>query len=435
MKINLSEPVLLLVSPPNTGWGFYQFPRMWKGDEGNIYISINIGADSLTGKHEIPATFVSKDKGKSFKEISLDKLKPCNTKIRLKNGIDIILGWNSEISLYHSRQTIIGKNEGIPAVSPEELGMISVLGPFLNGYGVNETVYYKYGDLPEALRYFPIRRYNPGSNTTTINRAVIENDNLLLSCINKAGWWDDENKFVWEKFQHRIKLPFPGDGGPGTVPGVIITSSGTLLWMRASQHPEMDKNCTMLTCYVSIDQGYTWQVRSILKPEKSFLTWGYTKELALAVNQENNIICTVRTKQSNNFKDSHHLALFLSEDEGYSWRDMPNLSEFSVTPSFNVLENGYIGATYGRPGVHVKATRDGRTWSKSIPIIGPSEDELMDLGGESWWAIRHDISCSNTSTIINGSNSFLVAYSDFRFLHKDGSRRKAIYVREVFITD
>lgn len=435
IRIELSEPKLLLVAPPDSEWGFYQFPFMWRGYDGNIYVSVNVGADSCAGRHEPPVTFASKDNGKTFDKLNPDVILSVNTAISLPDKRILSLGWERKISHYYTRKALMCEEEEISSVMPEKVDIKPVLGPFTDGYKVNEYCFYRYSDLPEKYRHFPLKVRSCIDALWKHYQAVLEDEELLLPCLVRAGWWDEKGAFEWKEFRHKIELPNPSDNGSGSLQCVLACPNGMLLWARACQHPELAQKYTIVVCYASKDGGFTWHRRSLIAPEKSDLTYGYTDELALTMTVTGDIICAIRTKQSNEFADSHHLALFMSRDNGANWTEQPHLSEFSVTPSLNRLENGYIGAVYGRPGVHVKATCDGIHWSESVPIVGPSEKQLMAMPTEQWWAIRHDISCSNTYSVITGPDSFLISYSDFRFPYNDGTLRKAIYVREVFITD
>jgi hypothetical protein len=56
MKILLTDPKTVVVSPPHYGedpagrwWGFFQFPDLWRGNDGALYLAVNIGVDSAVG--------------------------------------------------------------------------------------------------------------------------------------------------------------------------------------------------------------------------------------------------------------------------------------------------------------------------------------------------------------------------------------------------
>ena len=76
--MRLGEPAVVAVGPPEmTGpesWGFFQFPHMWRGRDGSLYMVINVGADSLAGRHEPPLFFVSRDGGRAWDPIRLGQV-------------------------------------------------------------------------------------------------------------------------------------------------------------------------------------------------------------------------------------------------------------------------------------------------------------------------------------------------------------------------
>ena len=116
------------------------------------------------------------------------------------------------------------------------------------------------------------------------------------------------------------------------------------------------------------------------------------------------------------------MVITFSADRGYTWEPVKPLHRFGVFPGLLLLENKILVCSFGRPGVHMKFSADGRgtSWSTPTMLLAPRkglEDPMK--------------SCGYTSLLAVGPNEFLIA--DSRFDHKDEQeqQRKAIVVRRV----
>lgn len=424
--ITLGNPAIVAVSPPEYGedpagrwWGFFQFPDLWRGNDGVLYIAVNIGADSEAGRHEPTRFFRSDDGGRTWQPTACAATDQRPEVVALPDGRQVVFGRRRR--LYHFSE--LSPEAPKDDIDLDALGVQPVAGPYRDGYRVNEYLVYRFSDIPEAHRAFPrALRSGPGAPWQPLNGRINVAD-LHLLALARAMWWDDAGKPEWTERPRRLKLPMPRD--------VLILPDGTLLWALTSQHPDVGRRCGMVSCLASSDAGQTWQRRGTIADARD-LSWGFTEEHALARMPDGDLLCVIRTKTSNDAADTHYLAAARSSDEGRTWTMLAPLAEFSVTPHLLTLGNGTVAVVYGRPGVHVKASADsGRTWIDAAAVVGPPERELLARPLGEWWALRHDFSCANTSVVVTGPDRFLIAYSDFRYLDADGRRCKAICVREV----
>ena len=46
--------------------GFFQFPDLWRGNDGALYLAVNVGADSEAGRHEPTQFYRSADGGRNW---------------------------------------------------------------------------------------------------------------------------------------------------------------------------------------------------------------------------------------------------------------------------------------------------------------------------------------------------------------------------------
>ena len=429
-EIALGEPTVVAVSPPEYGqdpagrwWGFFQFPDLWRGNDGSLSVGINVGADSAAGKHEPTLFFSSPDGGRTWSRTTAEATDLTPAIITLPDGRQTAFGtvrW-----LYHvAKLSPDAKGRGLDTTA---LGIEPVAGPYRDGYKVNEYLVYDFDDIPADRRHFPVSFRQAATAEWQRGEGTIAFPSLRLAALSRAMWWNDAGREEWRDFTTRLEVPMPRE--------VTILPNGTLLWPLASQHPAAQKKHARVACLASEDAGRTWQLRGMIADGLD-TSWGYAfGEQSLARMPDGDLLCVMRTKASNELAATHHLAVARSADAGRTWQTLPPLAEFSVTPHLVALANGMVAVVYGRPGVHVKASADGgRTWGESQPIVGPSEREILAQPPKHWWSHRHDWSCANTSVVVTGPDRFLVAYSDFRHRDAEGRPCKAIEVREVVVT-
>ena len=83
------------------------------------------------------------------------------------------------------------------------------------------------------------------------------------------------------------------------------------------------------------------------------------------------------------------------------------------------LQNGITIASYGRPGLFVRATADpaGLEWEQRMVVVEPAE--------------RRQDTCSYSDLLALDEKTALLAYSDFNYPDAQGRKRKSILVRTV----
>ena len=109
-----------------------------------------------------------------------------------------------------------------------------------------------------------------------------------------------------------------------------------------------------------------------------------------------------------------------STDRGRTWSRPEVLDRLGVRPRLLVLDNGVTLATYGRPGLYLRATADpaGRRWDAPVTLVAPSETFQQDT-------------CGYACFLATGPDRAFVAYSDFNWPGPDEKPRKTILVRRV----
>jgi hypothetical protein len=141
-------------------------------------------------------------------------------------------------------------------------------------------------------------------------------------------------------------------------------------------------------------------------------------EPQLTVNTRGELICVIRQTISAKLP----MAICYSSDGGRTWSSPENFREFGVLPAIISLECGALLCSYGRPGVHLIASPDGRgrEWTE--------DHTLIEAATESVYTSRLRRTDGYTSMMPLGPNSFIVAYSHFEYPGPEG-QCKAILVQ------
>ena len=82
-------------------------------------------------------------------------------------------------------------------------------------------------------------------------------------------------------------------------------------------------------------------------------------------------------------------------------------------------KNGVTLASYGRPGLFLRATNGpaGRAWGSSATVVHPGV-----MGSDT---------CSYSDLVALDDHSALISYADFNYPDEEGKPRKAILVRKI----
>lgn len=139
---------------------------------------------------------------------------------------------------------------------------------------------------------------------------------------------------------------------------------------------------------------------------------GFT-EPDVAFLPDGTVMCVMRTQDSNGNGPSY---VCYSHDNGTSWSVPETFDDLGVWTNLLTLKCGVTLATYGRPGVYIRATSDpsGRKWEPRIRILDPDKP-----------------SCSYTGLVATGDNTAIMVYSHFNYRGADRIERKTIFARAV----
>ncbi len=386
MNVEIEEAVLVSESVAGeTRWGFHQFPALNRMPDGRILL-MYADAEDASETHGDPApAYISADEGKSWTPMSddLQPVRPHYSISQLFEGAFLIVPSIHYLDI---------EKAGISLPEPAATG---------NTYG---TVYsYRCSDLPLAaqdyFRQLQAVRWCPRKEIWEETSVDFDTNGLLAfrregSCVLPRTFFERpllqyKNELLYADYRGRFARE------DGSVAGKGFTS-----------------------LMVSTDNGRSFQRRSTvaMDPEDKDLMG----EPQLTATADGRLACVVRRSD----QDQKPMGICWSEDSGHTWTPVKDLFEFGVWPCVQLLGNGTLVLSYGRPGVHLAFDFEGNgeQWTHQETLIEGDHKERM----------RH--SCGYTSLLSIDDDSLLMAYSDFAQINKNGESCKSIFVRRIRIT-
>lgn len=426
VDIVLGEPLLVMHGPAgDTTWGFYQFPDMWRGRDGTVYLCVNVGPDCKLGDREDSRWFKSDDNGGSWCRIPFEQVDLRPDVVELPDGSAISFG--QERNVYH--WSIFGPGNRWPRLYPAQWGVAPVADPFYEDYGHRYMATYRFGDFPAEARRWPCRIRMPDGRWEDSSFAVDAPELHQSSTVRQCYWFEEDKK--WEDVEPYLNPPIPIK--------TTCLADGSLVTPVAGQHPEvLDRKFLIVHCLASVDGGRTWNLRGTVADQIDLVPHGFgAGEQEFVETKNGDILCFMRTHMSAEPGLRGDLYVARSSDGGKTWDTPQAIAPVSVTPHVTKLRDGVLAVVYGRPGVHVAvSTDDGVTWPVRKTVIGPDESELVARAAEIRQGALGDAptsTCANTDLVPTGPDRFILAYSDFCYPHPEGGLCKAIFTREVVV--
>jgi hypothetical protein len=388
LKVNIGEPVVVAVADKPEKWGFFQFPGIRTNKDGSLLVATwSMAQDSVKsyGKGGTSGVAVSNDGGKTWKPRSGENIAG-DGGLLLPNGDRI--------------QVSTPK-----ALEVAKLKLPAPLDSRKENYG-RQCALYKMSELPEQLQGVYLSRMAKGTDSWRVEHAVLNDPKAVRYTDNDwfpIVWWGD----------------------------MRVAADGSII---AGMYPDfhMDENNKVAPSgvgfYRSTDQGRTWDVRGripyvfdpAVDPNGSKrLVFGFT-EPAFEILSSGVWLCILRTTDGLANSPMYRSS---SEDMGVTWTKPVAFTPFGVLPKLLELDNGVLVLASGRPGMQLRFSTDGKgeQWTDPFDIL-PFKDT------------KDVVSCGYPRLLARGRDKFLLVYSDFKHINKDGEVRKAIKVREVSVT-
>lgn len=383
-KISFGEPIVVAVADKLLKWGFFQFPGIYKSDQGEIVARWNMADDSAESYGKGGHGFaVSKDKGKTWEQPTKQ---PIGGGLAVKNG---------EFVNIHT-----------PAAIPlKDLKLPEPIATVKEAYGRTFS-FWKTDDLPKELQGVYLLRRTMGSSTWTVEHNDIIEPNMVRYSDNDllpVVWWGD------------MKSKADGTIVAGVYPGFTF-QNGIV--------PPSD-----VPFYESKDEGKTWtfigRIPYSYDPIKDPKggqrhALGFT-EPTFEILKDGTYMSVSRTTDG---LGNSPMYISTSVDQGRNWSKPVAFTKNGVLPKLRQLDNGMLVLASGRPGMQIRIALDkeGKEWSDPFEML-PWVEGVHE----------NQISCSYPEILFTGKDKFLLIYSDFRYKTASGDLRKAIKVREITV--
>lgn len=384
MNIVFGEPVVAGVADKPLGWGYFQFPGIYKSTDGSsIIVRWNMSEDSAESYGKGGSGFrVSTDNGRTWQ---MADTRPQGGGTLLPNG---------------DRISIITP----PALKVSELNLPEPVATCKEAYGRTFS-FYRHESLPEQLKGVYLSRWDAENKHSRDHATLIDpgmvryTDNGLFPIV----WWGDMKVLADNSVDICIYPAFYENENGG------VDASGVAV-------------------YNSADYGRTWTIKSkipyvydaAVDPNGARrLALGFT-EPAFEILSDGTYLCVLRTTDG---YGNSPMYISRSTDQGATWSHPVPFTPSGVLPKLLQLDNGALVLASGRPGMQLRFSCDGKgeVWTDPFEML-PYEDE------------KEHVSCGYPELLATGPDTFLIVYSDFKYDNGAGEVRKAIKVREVKVT-
>ncbi|MDD4192158.1 MAG: exo-alpha-sialidase [Mangrovibacterium sp.] len=383
-SVEMETPVLVGVADKPEGWGYFQFPNIRKSVKGNTLVaSWSMSADSESSYGKGGSAFrLSDDNGKTWYAATSA---PPGGELELPNGGRISV--NTPVAL-----------------DVKSLQLPEPIATAKEAYGRSFT-FYRMNELPEELQGVYINYYDPQNKYSRIH-ATLDDQNVVRYASGNLFpivWWGNMKLLPDNSVMICIYPAFYENETGG------VSASGVAF-------------------YRSTDYGMTWKIKGNI-PYVTDLTvdpngnkrlaFGYT-EPYFEILKDGTYLCVMRTTDG---YGNSPMYISRSTDHGATWSKPVPFTPSGVLPKLIQLENGVTVMASGRPGMQLRFSNDGKgeKWTDPFEML-PFESE------------NDEVSCGYPSLLVTGSDSFLLIYSDFKYLNQNNEIRKAIKIREVTIT-
>ena len=399
MKLKISDPIVVSVGPDSrtAGWGVFQFPDLTRLDENTILCKYANGADSNTeyGKKQENNARISYDLGKTWSPVVLEDY----------DGV---------------RGMPLSNGDNIFFVQPQSV-------PFSESWDLGEPA----GFVKRKAQWcYRIEKITPDicANTWILARTKPGADKPELEPV----------KLNWPNMVLRVCR---GLLVPPITMGKLRKGPDGTLWMTnydIGNGPRDNKFTGFLANYLfkSTDNGYTWDLVHYLPydpaeiPHPDADDWEGFGENDITYAPNGDLVRIIRTNGNLHKGNSGAGLLYIvrSSDGGKTWTEPRIFDKLGVWPRLLTLGCGVTLASYGRPGLYLRATDDPacEKWEDPIELIHSQFDTLTadvtDVG-----------TCSYTDMIPLDDRTALLAHTDFNIKDENGIPRKTVVVRYITV--
>lgn len=379
IDLQLGEVVVVAVSGDvKSNWGHFQFPKLSPLPQGEILLTFNDSADDNAAYGHPGPAFVSRDQGKTWQAYQ---------------------GTERAIAISHSPISAVAGGEYLclPFGTSLDVRKIDKMPAAVGEYFCYANrKYYLLSECPPRVKQYaselPGYRWTPATGKWVPEKIRYELDHALIWTSEQSnGSILSRNSFEYPLLAAYGELYYPDFkfrylNRDGKVPAGMV-----------------------VTCMVSRDNGRSFESRGVIGGDESGKE--HPSETAIAATGDDGLVCVGRAT----CESRKPMWITYSRDRGRTWSDRETFWPFGVMPLMTRLDQGFVVLTYGRPGMHLMVSVDGRgrEWTQPRTLLAG------------------DKSCGYASHLKIGTNELLLAYTDFAHSDTEGQTRKAILVRRV----
>ena len=385
LSVKVGPQQLVAVADTPKPWGYYQFPELNWGGDGEIVLRWANHEDVLNGKGEPMGLRVSRDKGKTW-------VVPDKAPFFL-DRYSVVLPNGNFLNVRTQHAPEVKKIQGFPSVAFPRTPTRNV-------------VLYRDSEIPAQYQ----------------NQKTVLADVKNRKMVEYPGIIEETPRFLRQTISDCLPFNWWGDKR--------VLSDGsvmTVIYPHWYENEDGTVDLNGVGCYRTWDEGHHWKyvgripyaydpVKDPNGPKRK--NYGFT-EPSVEVLPDGTFVCILRTDGE---FGRGPMYISYSSDEGKTWTRPKYFAPSGVLPRTLQLPNGVLVLSSGRPGVQLRFSWDGKGEQWTDPF------DLLPFGGDDPGA-----SCGYTELLAISEDTFLVVYSDFRTPAPDGNLRKGIKVRKVTV--
>jgi hypothetical protein len=376
-------------------WGVWQFPTIRRLADNDLEVTFSRTVDDASldsaDKRYPDAPFISADGGQTWQET--DEPLSARCCCRLQDGTTLRLNSPAEADIPKAQ---------LPGGFP-----------FEHGYGGIYTIRDPLR-MPQGPEPWHLVRTRPGQAPERIPAHIDDPDHGVI-CYDPP---EAAHAVVrWRCLEQILEL---SDGS------LLAVGYGAPLQSDRKPLPKWASYCLK-----SADGGESWRTHGTIAHDPDQPLAGYTEPQA-TVLPDGSLLAVLRTECSK----TGSMYRTRSTDGGETWSAPEELWPFGVLPQLLTLENGVTVMAFGRPGVHLLFSDDGKGehWQAPIHLVVESF-EGTGLAGESFGFQKGEDPSGRpkqtrtsgyTGLVATGPDSFMIAYDQFDYPNADGVARKTI---------
>lgn len=429
VRVRVGEPYVVMFGPDGSvtdrdgniaklgfdRWGHYMFPYVHRLRDGHLLVRVHVGGDDSRYSFMLPMyakgsdelfNYLSGDGGKNWLHMAVyDKIDEA-TELPITE-IAFTLSDGEEIR-YRPRMVDFDDSNIRP----------------------KSGNYYRLGDLPADLQWFPMLTRRPGTDVWNKEKSHWDPDTLILG--SEVDVRDGDKT-------HKICLSLPtfgysssGDDQLAQLPDgsltVALDATGNIRPMSGMLTDGTFRTDSLNTIWRSHDRGRSWKYAATIPSFKisgEKYQWFQPRRAYVEPRfADGSWVAMFRT---GGIYSSQGGPMFTSRstDEGKSWSKPRAIRPCSAgTMPGIMLENGIAVRAYGRPGAFLTFCADGRgeLWGNDVTLVKP------------WKSQDDENSCCKPHLAITGPDKFVLAYSKWDVPDFSGKPRLAVIAQEFSVS-